>query len=271
MSIYVVGDIQGCASALEKLLTQVDFQPGRDTLWVAGDLVNRGPDNLGVLRFIKGLGDSAVAILGNHDLHLLGVAAEARSSGRKDTIQDVINAPDCDELLDWLRHRPLLYQQGDYVLSHAGVPHIWTVSQARARAKEVEATLRSDAYPEFLQNMYGNQPNGWQDDLSDWARLRVITNYFTRMRLIDVQGQLDFDTKDSTHSNNQELRPWFEFERQEEDQPYSFLFGHWAALEGRTGLARFIALDTGCVWGGCLTMMRLEDQAYFRHSCDRSV
>lgn len=271
MSIYVVGDIQGCASTLEKLLNQVDFQPGQDTLWVAGDLVNRGPDNLGVLRLIKNLGDSAVAILGNHDLHLLGVAAEARAQGRKDTIQDVLNAPDCEELLDWLRHRPLMYQQGDYVLSHAGVPHIWNVQEARARAGEVEAMLRSDAYVEFFQHMYGNQPKGWQAELSDWERLRVITNYFTRMRFIDAEGQLDFNMKDSAQSDNQSLRPWFEFERPPEDQPYTFLFGHWAALEGRTGLKYFIALDTGCVWGGCLTMLRLEDQVFFRRSCDRSI
>lgn len=271
MAIYVVGDVQGCASALHSLLEQVDFRPGRDTLWLAGDLVNRGPDNLGVLRLVISLGDAAVSVLGNHDLHLLGVAAQARSSGRKDTIEDIINAPDCDELLHWLRHRPLLYQQGDYVLSHAGVPHIWNVYEARQRAREVEAALRSDDYASFLHHMYGNKPKQWRDDLSDWSRLRVITNYFTRMRFIEASGALDFDSKDSRKPPTHNLRPWFDFARKPEDAPYTFLFGHWAALEGRTEQTGFIALDTGCVWGGCLTMLRLEDQVFFRQRCDQNA
>lgn len=266
MATYVVGDIQGCNEPFQRLLKQVGFDRELDTLWLAGDLVNRGPDNLAVLRYVKGLGNHARVVLGNHDLHLLAVHAGAKKLGKKDTITDVLNAPDCAELIDWLRHQRLLYREGPWVLSHAGVPHIWSVDQALAHAREVEEVLASVRCRDFLHNMYGNTPGRWKDKLKGWERLRVITNYFTRMRFVEQDGSLNLKAKEGLGSTPPGTHPWFEYPRKDADMGARFLFGHWAALEGYTGQEgqnfrhRFTALDTGCVWGGALTMMRLDDQ-----------
>lgn len=268
MATYVVGDVQGCFSALEALLAKADFQPGTDKLWLAGDLVNRGPNNLETLRFVKGLGDSALTVLGNHDLSLLAVAAGTRKPHRKDTIQDVLNAPDRDELLTWLRQRPLLHREGRYVLTHAGIPHIWSVTQAQERAREVESILRSDEHSVFFENMYGNDPDRWRDDLAGWDRLRTITNYFTRMRFISAKGKLDLKTKDSIDNAPKGMAAWFKYPRCDDDASVYFLFGHWAALQGITDDPYYRALDTGCVWGAYLSMLRLEDHRHFHVGCE---
>jgi bis(5'-nucleosyl)-tetraphosphatase (symmetrical) len=264
MATYVVGDIQGCFDALRRLLDSVSFDPQVDHLWSVGDLVNRGPDNLSTLRFFRDLGSHAKVVLGNHDLHLLAVEAGAREPGRKDTLTDVLQAPDADELLDWLRRQPLMHREGPYVLSHAGIPHIWDSQEALVRADEVAARLCQPDYREFLHHMYGNEPDRWSPQLKGWDRLRVIVNYFTRMRFISSNGALDFDAKEGTDSAPTGMRPWFEFPRAEADRYTVFLFGHWAALYGKTGKPRFIGLDTGCVWGGALTLLRLDDGHKFQ-------
>lgn len=259
MATYVIGDIQGCYDAFRRLLDKAEFDPTRDQLWLAGDLVNRGPDNLSTLRFIKNLGHRALTVLGNHDLHLLGVDAQARKPGKKDTLRDVLDAPDRDELLDWLRRQPLIHREGPYVLCHAGIPHIWSAAEAAGYAAEVTARLRQPDYRAFLQQMYGNEPARWQTGLTGNERLRVIVNYCTRMRFVAPDGALDFTAKKGTDQAPPGMRPWYDYPRSEADRHTVFLFGHWAALEGHTGKPRFIALDTGCVWGGKLTMLRLDD------------
>lgn len=270
MSTYVVGDIQGCFKQLEALLTRVNFDPKHDCLWAAGDLVNRGPDNLGVLRLIKNLGNSARVVLGNHDLHLLAVSVGARKVNYKDTIDDVLNAEDREPLLKWLRQQPLLHRQGPWVMSHAGVPHIWSTDEAAELAQEVQDALQSWQYRDYLESMYGDTPSAWSPRLKGMDRLRVITNYFTRMRFISINGELDLKTKEGTDQAPAGVRPWFVFPRKTPDQQQRFLFGHWAALEGKTGREGFHALDTGCVWGGRLTMMCLEDGQYYHQESDVS-
>ena len=258
MATYAIGDVQGCFRALQLLLDKIRFDPEQDTLWFCGDLVNRGPNNLSVLRFVKRLGSSVKVVLGNHDLHLLAVHAGAKQASKKDTIQDIFQAPDCDELLFWLRQQPLIHVENPWVLTHAGVPHLWTVTQARSLASEVEAVLRSEHYCAFLHEMYGNNPACWSDDVDGMSRLRLITNYLTRMRFVTSTGVLNLNAKKGLETAPAGTKAWFAHPRQLADKNYRFLFGHWAALEGHTYDPRFIALDTGCVWGGALTAMTLE-------------
>ncbi len=267
MATFVIGDIQGCFSALTCVLEQAEFNPQQDYLWVAGDLVNRGPDSLATLRFLMQLGDHAVIVLGNHDLHLLAVACGARAAGGKDTLTEVLAAPDRDELLDWLRMQRLLYVADQYntVLVHAGLPPGWNITRAQLLAGEVETVLRGPEYTAFLHHMYGDQPARWEDGLTGWPRLRLITNYLTRMRLCDARGTLDLTHNSGLSSLPTGFLPWFAHpHRQTAD--HTILFGHWAALEGESNANHVIALDTGCVWGGRLTMLRLDDHCYF--SCD---
>lgn len=268
MATYVVGDIQGCLQPLEQLLKRVNFDPAADFLWAAGDLVNRGPDNLGVLRLIKELGERARVVLGNHDLHLLAVSSGARSPNRKDTIDDVLQAPDRESLLAWLRQQPLIYCQGPWVMSHAGVPHIWSVDEAISLASEVQSALNSWQSDDFFASMYGNNPSVWSSNLRGMDRLRLITNYFTRMRFVSITGDLDLKAKEGSDSAPPGVRPWFVYSRKSIDSDRRFLFGHWAALEGKTDREGFYALDTGYVWGGSLTMMRLDDGEMFRQDSD---
>lgn len=270
MATYVLGDIQGCYSEFRQLLAQVNFDAHTDWLWLAGDLVNRGPDNLSVLRFVKGLGDRARVVLGNHDLHLLAVSRGKRRLNRKDTIQDVLQAEDREPLLNWLRRQPLIHQQGPWVMSHAGVPHIWSVDEAMQLAQEVQQALTGWEYEDYLDSMYGDNPNSWSAGLRGMERLRVITNYFTRMRFIGITGELDLKAKEGSDQAPPGVRPWYIYPRKAEDVQRHFLFGHWAALEGKTGREEFHALDTGCVWGGSLSMMRLEDGECFRQESDRA-
>lgn len=255
MTDWAIGDIQGCAKPFFRLLKRIDFNPKFDTLWVAGDMVNRGPDNLSVLRFIKNLGNKARVVLGNHDLHLLAASEGARKLSSKDTLQDVLAAQDCAELLLWLRQQPLVQNSNHFIMSHAGIPHIWSTEQALALADEVSTCLKDDArYRSFLHEMYGNEPSAWRNSLSGNDRLRVITNYFTRMRFIGADGELNLTAKESASSAPQGFIPWFNH-CATRDQ--GILFGHWAALDGMTKHHGIHALDTGCVWGRKLTAMNL--------------
>ena len=257
MSTYAIGDLQGCLAPFDALLDEIRFNPDHDRLLLAGDLVNRGPDSLGALRRVHELRDNARVVLGNHDLHLLAVALGGHSPKRKDTLHDILDAPDHDRLIQWLRQQHLCVHDAgrNLVMAHAGLPHIWSVEQAVACAREVEAVIRGDQAGEYFSQMYGNQPEAWCDTLTGMDRWRVITNYFTRMRFIASDGRLELATKESADRAPEGFAPWFTYPRQDD---VKVVFGHWAALEGNTGSDRFIGLDTGCVWGGALTMMNLD-------------
>ncbi|MBD3658075.1 MULTISPECIES: symmetrical bis(5'-nucleosyl)-tetraphosphatase [Marinobacter] len=257
MTDYAIGDIQGCFDRLLDVLAKVDFSPSRDRLWVAGDLINRGPDSLATLRHIEAMGSSAVVVLGNHDLHLLAVALGGHKPKAKDTLADILGAPDHDRLIEWLRQQNICVYDGDRQLfmAHAGLPHIWSVEQARAHGRELEAVIRGPGAGEYFRQMYGNFPACWDDRLSGMERWRMITNYFTRMRFIAADGTLELATKEAAGKAPEGFAPWFRYPRNDD---VKVIFGHWAALEGQTGSDRFIGLDTGCVWGGVLTMMDLD-------------
>ena len=257
MATYAVGDLQGCFSELEQLLEAVSFNPEKDQLWLAGDLVNRGPESLEVLRFASGMGDRVRCVLGNHDLHLLAVAYSGARLKRSDTLQKILDAPDRERLLYWLRHQPLFHydKKLGFVMSHAGIPPIWDLQQTLCYAGEVESVLQGDAYINYFENMYGNKPSKWSDSLSGFDRLRVITNYFTRMRFCTAKGKLDFDSKEGLDQCPKGYAPWFSYPRQVKDK---IIFGHWAALEGDVDADGIYGLDTGCVWGGRLTALHLE-------------
>ena len=262
MATYAFGDLQGCFGALQRLLERIDYKPDQDQLWFAGDLVNRGPESLECLRFVRDLGPNAVTVLGNHDLHLLAVFHLGSPLKRSDTLQSVLDAPDANALLSWLGQQPLVHydQTNNWCMSHAGLPPQWSAAQAVALSDEVSRALNADPVT-FFQQMYGNQPDVWQDTLQGADRLRVIVNYLTRMRFIDDQGHMNLTAKEGPETAPEGFRPWFEYPRASADT--RLLFGHWAALEGQTHQQDIQALDTGCVWGGRLTAMRLEDQALF--------
>lgn len=268
MSTYAVGDIQGCFKPLKKLLKKVQFSTNTDTLWVAGDMVNRGPNSLETLEFIKDLGDSSIAVLGNHDLHLLAIAESSSEPRNKDTLDEILNAPNADKLLKWLRKRPLIHHDSElaYTMVHAGIPPIWDVHQALNYAQEVHDVLRSKKRAMFFDNMYGNLPDQWNEDINGMARLRLITNYLTRMRYSDKNGRLELETKTNHLKPPSGYKAWFEH-KSHKCKHSKIVFGHWASLIGQTNKDNFIALDTGCVWGGCLTMMRLEDGKKFHVEC----
>lgn len=268
MATYAIGDIQGCYDQLRQLLERIDFDATRDTLWFAGDLVNRGPQSLEVLRFVKGLGDRAITVLGNHDLHLLAVWQDKHHHFKSnDTLLPIIDAPDREELLEWLRRRPLLhYDTGlDYLLVHAGLPPQWDLATAIRCAHEVEETLRGDRFLGFLENMYGNKPKQWSEQLDGWERLRFIVNCFTRLRFCTLDGALDFHHKGRPGGDETDVLPWFQIpERRSHTQ--RILFGHWSTLGLYTG-DNVRALDTGCLWGGALTALRLDDGAVTQLPC----
>lgn len=267
MATYAVGDIQGCLDDLQALLKHISFG-SRDTLWCVGDLINRGPKSLETLRFLKQLGNQCVAVLGNHDLHLLACRYGARKPTKKDTFDEILTAPDADELLEWLRSKPLLYSDDklDYTMSHAGIPPIWSLSEAQTYAREVESVLQSDNPRPFFSSMYGNQPDRWDHRLTGLERLRVITNYLTRMRFCKSDGGLEFDSKDEPSHAPPGFMPWFAHP-QHKCSNERLLFGHWAALMGQTDNPHFIGLDTGCVWGGYLSALRLDDGENFCVDC----
>ena len=269
MATYAIGDVQGCYGALMRLLDKLRFSPGRDRLWFAGDLINRGPESLKVLREVMALGDSAVTVLGNHDLHFLAVAEGVRHASNSDTLSAVLAAPDCPEICLWLRHKPLIHTDASlgYTLVHAGIPPMWGLNKALRRAAEVQTALTDERYRDFLAAMYGDEPAGWRPGLEGLARLRVITNYFTRMRFCSPDGQLDLANKSGPMSVVEGFAPWYALENRK-TRGQKIIFGHWAALEGNTAEPGIFALDTGCVWGGCLTALCLETQERISVSCD---
>ena len=258
MAIYAIGDIQGCLAPLQALLDKLAFDPANDQLWFTGDLVNRGPQSAEVLRFVKGLGKSTVTVLGNHDLHLLAVAGGRASQRRRDTIEDVLTAPDRDELLHWLRCRPLLHHDAalGFTLIHAGLLPQWDLGEARMLAAEAEQALQSRDAPRFFDQMYGNLPDRWQASLTGWDRLRVVINAFTRLRYCDAQGRMDLRFSGSPGSQAAGLLPWFEVPGRR-SRSLRIVFGHWSTLG--TGVRNgAVALDSGCVWGDSLTATRLD-------------
>ncbi len=257
-STFFIGDVQGCDDQLQALLEKIDAIDPQARLLFAGDLVNRGPKSLATLRRVKNLGERADTVLGNHDLHLLAVAHGLRPSHRNDTLDDILAAPDREELLHWLRHRPMSIAHGDSLLVHAGVFANWDKTQTCALAQEVEQQLRSDDYPTLLANMYGNQPNQWCDDLQGMERTRCIINGLTRMRFCHKDGSMDFDLKEGSDQAPEHLTPWFDLpERKTQD--CTVVFGHWSTL-GLVLRDNLISVDTGCVWGGKLSAVRLEDR-----------
>jgi len=266
LATYAIGDIQGCYDSLQALLARCAFDPATDRLWLVGDLVNRGPQSLTTLRFIRSLGDAAVTVLGNHDLYLLMVAeGGAKFRGKDDTLQEILDAPDCDELLNWLRHQPLCYTEGEYCMVHAGLLPQWTAARARELAGEVETALRGPNFREFILNLWGSEPAGWSDDLSGWQRLRVIVNAMTRMRFCTRDGVMEFKVKGKLANAPAGHLPWFDLPtRQSRDAV--LVTGHWSAL-GLKVEPNFLALDSGCLWGGHLTAVRLEDRAVFQVPC----
>jgi bis(5'-nucleosyl)-tetraphosphatase (symmetrical) len=249
MATYAIGDIQGCFKPLRSLLEKIKFNSQQDCLWLLGDLVNRGPDSLATLRYLFSIRNSVKIVLGNHDLHFIAVHHGVRQLGKHDTLTELLAASDCATLVEWLCQQPLVYtdQQLGYSMVHAGIPPQWTIAEARGLSQEIEIVLQSSQRHDFLATMYGNLPNQWNDDLRGIERWRLITNYFTRMRFCTAQGEIELLTKEKADAAPLGFAPWFSFvERKAVNN--KILFGHWAALEGRTHTANAIGMDTGCVW-----------------------
>ncbi len=265
MATYAIGDIQGCLEGLTALLGAIDFDPEQDRLWVAGDLVNRGPESLAVLRLLRGLGERVKVVLGNHDLHLLMVAAGARRANDYDTFHDILEAPDGPELIEWLAGQALMFREGDVVMVHAGLLPAWTVDESLALAGEVSAALAGPQRREFLHNLYGSKPDRWSPDLKGWDRLRVIVNAMTRMRFCSPEGRMEFKAKGRVDAPPSGYLPWFQVPGRR-SRACTVLFGHWSAL-GYWDRDGVVGLDTGCVWGGTLTALRLEDRRVFQVRC----
>ncbi|WP_332745129.1 symmetrical bis(5'-nucleosyl)-tetraphosphatase [Hydrogenophaga sp.] len=255
MALYMIGDVQGCDEPLGRLLDELDFSPSRDTLYLLGDLVNRGPASLKVLRRLIALDGSAHSLLGNHDLHLLAAAHGVRKPRRGDTVDDILSAPDRDALLDWLRQRPMALFEHGWLMVHAGVLPQWDVADTMARARELQSTLRSPDWAAFLQQMYGNEPALWSDSLKGADRLRVVVNAFTRLRFCTAQGVMEFASTEGADDAPPGFMPWFDVPgRRTAGVPVAF--GHWSTL-GEVKREGVLPLDTGCVWGGCLTAARI--------------
>ncbi|MEJ8849157.1 symmetrical bis(5'-nucleosyl)-tetraphosphatase [Variovorax rhizosphaerae] len=261
MALYLIGDVQGCDEPLGRLLDKIDFSPSRDRLVLLGDLVNRGPGSATVLRRVQGYGASAHSLLGNHDLHLLAVASGAHKPGRRDTLAGVLEAPDREALLGWLRHQHLALREeiggSDLLMVHAGVLPQWNVSDVLACAAEVESALQGRAYGEFLHAMYGNEPAQWRDTLTGIERLRVIVNALTRLRFCNADGVMEFEAKDDAASAPTGFMPWFDVPGRR-TAAATVAFGHWSTL-GWLSRPDLLATDTGCVWGGCLSAARIGD------------
>lgn len=259
MTTFAVGDIQGCYDELQELLDVIKFDFRRDTLWLTGDLVNRGPRSLDVLRFIKSLGECAVTVLGNHDLHLLAVAYGHEPSKKGDTLDDIFEANDKDELLHWLRNRPLLVHDEirKLTLIHGGLAPQWSINDAIDCAREVEQVLSGDDFNDFLANMYGNLPVRWNKKLKDWDRLRFITNCFTRLRYVNHDGELELKIKGSPATQSDEYLPWFKDPKRKTSEE-KILFGHWSTL-GYSAHKKTVCLDSGCLWGGSLTAINVDE------------
>lgn len=264
MSTYVIGDIQGCYEAFSRLLERLRFDPADDRLWLVGDLVNRGPQSLEVLREVMSLGDSASTVLGNHDLHLLAVAAGVRELSASDTFDDVLKAKDCDEILDWLRHRPLIVfnEKRNRLLVHAGIPPGWSVKRALKEAGKVEALLRDDDWMNALASMYGNSPRAWTKSLRKELKVRYTINALTRLRYCDSKGRLALEYSGPPGTQPKNYLPWFRFPKRKAAGTHIY-FGHWSSLGEMHG-ENLTALDSGCVWGRRLTAIKLLRRSHPR-------
>lgn len=264
MATYAVGDIQGCYEEFARLLDTIDFQTGRDHLWILGDLINRGPDNLSVVRRVMEMGSSAIVVLGNHDLHFLAVHRGGHNPNRSDTFGDLLDSPHVDDISDWYRYQPLVHRDKvlGYAMVHAGIPHLWKLKRTMELAAEVEEVMRGPSCERYFRELYGNVPDRWSDRWDGMERWRIVTNYLTRMRLINCNGTLDFSHKGAIADAPKGFSPWFKL-RARQPLKQKLLFGHWAAIEGKTGDDRIIGLDTGCVWGRSLTCLRLDDGRRF--------
>ncbi|MQA57301.1 symmetrical bis(5'-nucleosyl)-tetraphosphatase [Pseudomonas piscis] len=270
MATYAVGDLQGCLEPLQCLLEQVDFAPTRDRLWLVGDLVNRGPQSLETLRYLYSIRESLVCVLGNHDLHLLAAWRNIERLKKSDTLREILQAPDCEELLQWLRQQQLMHydETRNVAMVHAGIAPQWSLKKALKYAAEVEQALRDDnLFEPFLDGMYGNDPAKWDSELKGVTRLRVITNYFTRMRFCTSDGKLDLKTKEGLDTAPAGYAPWFSH-KERKTRELKIIFGHWAALEGQCNEPGVFALDSGCVWGGSMTLMNLDTGLRLTCDCD---
>ena len=258
MATYAIGDIQGCYDDLLRLLEKIRFDPRTDQLWFCGDIINRGPKSLETIRYIKSLGESAITVLGNHDLHFLAVAFVTDRPSKHDTFNDILQADDRDELVDWLRCQKIFHHDPELNISmvHAGLPPHWTISDAVKHAKELENILCSDESTEFFRHMYGNQPSQWNDALKGWDRYRFITNVFTRMRFCNNEGRPDFKFKGDIGTQPEHLTPWF-MHRNRLTKEDEIIFGHWSTLNNVKS-EKVHAIDTGCLWGGQLTALKIE-------------
>lgn len=266
MATYAIGDIQGCYTAFVNLLDLIRFNPKQDRLWLVGDIVNRGPDSLSMLRFAKAAGESVVMVLGNHDLHLIMVHAGIGRCHKNDTIQPILEADDCDELLHWLRQQRLFYTESNYAMVHAGLLPAWSITQSEALAGEVESALRQANYPDVFSQLYGNQPDYWKDSWPNPERMRVIINAMTRMRVCNSDGRMGFAFKGTLQTIPDGFMPWFDVPNRASSNQ-TIICGHWSAL-GLHITDNMIALDSGCVWNGQLSAMRLEDRKVFQIPCD---
>jgi len=265
LSIYAIGDLQGCFAPLERLVERIGFDPARDRLWFTGDLVNRGPDSLRCLRFVKSLGNAAVTVLGNHDLHLVCVAEGVEKRKKRDTLDDILAAPDRDELVAWLRTRPLMHAEEGFALVHAGLLPQWSVARACELAAEVEARLRGRDYRSLLEKMYGDKPDRWSDTLEGIDRLRVIINAMTRLRVCDGDGAMVLAFKGEPGEVSDAWTPWFDVPSRA-SADHTIVFGHWSAL-GLMLRDDLVGLDSGCVWGRSLSAVRLHDRQLVQVPC----
>ncbi|WP_372872936.1 symmetrical bis(5'-nucleosyl)-tetraphosphatase [Shewanella sp.] len=258
MAKYFVGDIQGCFEELLQLLQVVDFNPSRDELWAVGDLVARGPKSHKVLGLMTGLEDAAKVVLGNHDLHLLAIAAGIKRPKPSDKLTKLLASRHLPKYIEWIRHQPLMRELPEHniIMTHAGVPPQWDITTLATEAKAVSDVLKSDKYLDLISSMYTEEPEAWNPDLSGFLRHRYCIDSLTRMRFLYPDGRLDFACKKPPKDNTSDLKPWFEFPSRLEE--YTIIFGHWAALMGYTGKNNRIALDTGCCWGEHLTLLQLE-------------
>ena len=257
--------MQGCYEPLARLVDSIAFDPSRDKLWFVGDLVNRGPDSLACLRFVKSLGEAALTVLGNHDLHLVCVAEGVEKTRKRDTLEEVLEAPDREELLAWLRARPLMHVDGNVALVHAGLLPEWSVSRAAELAREVESRLRARDYRSFLEKMYGDKPDRWDESLRGMDRLRVIVNAMTRLRVCTADGRMALEFKGEPGETRGTMIPWFDMPGRQ-SATHTIVVGHWSAL-GLLERRDILALDTGCVWGRTLSAVRIEDRKVFQKSC----
>jgi len=265
MATYAIGDVQGCGDALQRLVEQIQFNPASDRLWFVGDLVNRGPDSLTVLRYIKSLGTSAVVVLGNHDLFLLAVAEGIATTRPEDTLQAILAAPDRDELLAWVRRQPLLYREHPFVLVHAGILPQWSIDDAEELAHEVEAGLRSPCYKDVLRALYPSKHLQWSSNLTGPTRLATIIKVLTRLRACSADGLMESSYSGPPDHIPAGFLPWFRIENLKRRNT-TIICGHWASL-GLYCEKNLLAIDSGCVWGRQLTAMRLEDRKAFQVSC----